>query len=260
MPTPPQLRPAKIQSRPRFLVSIRSPAEANIAITGGADLIDIKEPRHGSLGFAGQQTIDEIAQELAESPVPPPLSVALGELRDWAPEMAVPRLPANITYAKLGLANCGGQHDWIKHWTQLRRRFDESAERQLAWIAVHYVDSGAAAPSFSQVFAAAQQTGCRGLLLDTFKKSNGALFDHISGETLSDCRRQTADAGLLFAVAGGLQMADLPRLVALGPDVVAVRSLACANGARQESIDRQAIEAINSSLDRATMGQSIGAK
>ncbi|MFM7835691.1 MAG: (5-formylfuran-3-yl)methyl phosphate synthase, partial [Planctomycetaceae bacterium] len=34
----------------RLLVSVRSADEAVVAATGGADIIDIKEPRHGSLG------------------------------------------------------------------------------------------------------------------------------------------------------------------------------------------------------------------
>ena len=38
--------------RSRLLVSVRSAAEAEIALHGGADLIDVKEPTRGSLGRA----------------------------------------------------------------------------------------------------------------------------------------------------------------------------------------------------------------
>ncbi len=36
----------------RLLVSVRSAAEAEIALSAGADLIDVKEPSRGSLGAA----------------------------------------------------------------------------------------------------------------------------------------------------------------------------------------------------------------
>ena len=37
----------------KLLVSVRSADEAEVALEGGADIIDVKEPLHGSLGWAG---------------------------------------------------------------------------------------------------------------------------------------------------------------------------------------------------------------
>ena len=37
----------------RLLVSVRSAAEARAALSGGADIIDAKEPSLGSLGAVG---------------------------------------------------------------------------------------------------------------------------------------------------------------------------------------------------------------
>ena len=36
----------------RLLVSVRSADEAEAAIAGGADVIDVKEPSHGPLGMS----------------------------------------------------------------------------------------------------------------------------------------------------------------------------------------------------------------
>jgi (5-formylfuran-3-yl)methyl phosphate synthase len=61
----------------RLLVSVRSASEVGAALAGGADIIDAKEPRHGSLGAVSRRTLASIT-----AVVPPecPLSIALGDL------------------------------------------------------------------------------------------------------------------------------------------------------------------------------------
>ena len=46
----------------KLLVSVRSAAEALTALEGGAALIDVKEPAHGSLGRADLQVIGEVVR------------------------------------------------------------------------------------------------------------------------------------------------------------------------------------------------------
>ena len=62
---------------PRLLISVRNVDEAQLALAGGADLIDIKEPLRGSLGQADSSVIREIAFTIGPRA---PLSAALGEL------------------------------------------------------------------------------------------------------------------------------------------------------------------------------------
>ena len=50
----------------KLLVSVRSVAEARIALAGGVDLIDVKEPRRGSLGAADAGIIAEIVAHVAK--------------------------------------------------------------------------------------------------------------------------------------------------------------------------------------------------
>ena len=49
----------------RLLVSVRSAAEARTALAGGADVIDVKEPAHGSLGRASTEVIREVIDAVA---------------------------------------------------------------------------------------------------------------------------------------------------------------------------------------------------
>ena len=75
-----------------------------------------------------------------------------------------------------------------------------------------------------EIAHAAQIGGC---LIDTAQKDGRRLFDHCSEPALvtwiDDCR----EAGLLCALAGSLQVSDLPVLQRLSPDVVGFRGAAC---------------------------------
>ena len=239
----------KFSDVPRLLISVRSPEEARIAAAAGIDLIDIKEPRRGSLGFAGGEIIDAIGEAVGGGGGHhPSLSVALGELADWSRDSAIPRISANVTFAKIGLSGCRGDSGWMEQWNLIRNRFDETALRPLNWIAVHYVDREANGPPLPEILAAADQTGCVGVLLDTFGKTEGGLFDHMSEGALLDVRDATRRADLLLAVAGGLRVGDIPRVMSFAPDIIAVRGAVCYEGKRGGMIDSERVRQLKGSI------------
>src|SRR4051812_49007094 len=67
---------------PKLLVSVRNVSEAQAAVGGGCDLLDVKEPARGPLGMADRRVIAEVAQFAAGAQTDRPLecSVALGEV------------------------------------------------------------------------------------------------------------------------------------------------------------------------------------
>jgi len=199
-----------------------------MALAGGASILDVKEPDRGSLGRASFATWREVRRV-----VPPevPLSVALGELREWSE--AAPRAPADafdgLTYCKLGLADA--RPNWRLDWRSLR----DSAPMRGRWIAVAYADWRLAdAPSADEVLdAAINAPDVAGVLLDTWSKTGPAWRP-------SDWRSWTdrvKAAGLTLAVAGGLTRETIPSLAVLAPDIVAVRGAACEAGDRRLGID-----------------------
>ena len=97
-----------------LLVSVRSGAEALTALRGGADLIDVKEPRGGSLGRATGAVIDDVIGQVAGRR---PVSAALGELADEPSH----RIPAGLSFIKCGLANFGDDNRWQKRLTAFRQ-------------------------------------------------------------------------------------------------------------------------------------------
>lgn len=237
---------------PRLLVSVRSSAEALAALEGGADILDVKEPARGSLGMADVGTIREVlgtarimalAANAQRSAQTPPVSAALGELRDWLGRRSVPALPP-LAYAKLGLAGAMAERDWIARWVAVRRAFDRGTKGRSRWIAVAYADwRSAGAPPADAVIAAASETGCAGVLFDTFNKSAGGLFAHLGGEALAalvaQCR--AASPPLLVAAGGGLTQADVPHIAGTGVDIIAIRTAACASGGRGGTVTKGAV-------------------
>ena len=48
------------EARPLLLASVRSAGEAQVAVAGGADLIDAKEPARGALGAVDADVVSAI--------------------------------------------------------------------------------------------------------------------------------------------------------------------------------------------------------
>lgn len=248
-------------SVPRLLVSVRSADEATRAICGGADILDVKEPVRGSLGMADIQVIRDIAARVTEigeglsSTVP--ISVALGELHEWGPQVDFPPLPPEVVFAKLGLSRLNSESRWINDWLRVRAKFNKDRDQPLRWVGVAYADAQAAnAPGVDEVLAAAVDSGCAGLLVDTFAKRGATLFDLSSPDELNKTAERCHAAGLFFAIAGRLSISDLSRLSGISADVVAIRSAACAASDRESQVDSSCVAAFRQAMIREFAPQS----
>ncbi len=208
----------------RLLVSVRNAVEAQDALTGGADLIDIKEPSRGSLGRATGAVWREVANVVGGKA---PLSVALGELLDDAFERAPPIDGTEVRFAKLGLSGCGVRQDWFADW----RRAVRSWPASVGAVAVAYADwRTAQAPPPDEVLAAALALPCSAFLIDTFDKRSGGLLDLMSYNDLAELVRGAQSQGLLAVLAGSLTSDCMTAVLAATPDYVAVRGAVCRGG------------------------------
>lgn len=245
---------------PQLLVSVRSPEEAVRAVTGGAGILDVKEPAAGPLGMATFDAIRRISHALAGLPEQPPLSLALGELRDWFSSASVSaatadnarqalrdflrELPA-LRFLKCGLAGCREFGDWQAVWAELR----SVAGPQVAWVAVAYADAErAASPDVRQVLSAASAAGARVVLIDTFIKDHTRLLDWLPPDQLREVGVICRQSGLLLALAGQVTAADFPLLQQVGADVIAVRGAACAGADRMQAISEQRVRELVGAL------------
>jgi hypothetical protein len=249
---------------PRLLVSVRNASEAEAALAGGCDVLDIKEPNRGAMGMADPASIAAIVRRVRGADAVVPVSIALGEIRDWEPQRAIPHCPEELAYFKLGTAGLGNARDWGVRLAAVIGRFNaamradtrmsgetasESAEQQAHWIAVGYADwEWVGGPRPDEVIAQAATCGCGGVLFDTYSKGCERLIDWLSIERLAALAALARTRGLLFALAGRLRIGDVAGLRSVRPDILGIRSAACRAGIRTGEIDAGAVRAFRDAL------------
>lgn len=211
----------------RLLVSVVNAQEAEEAVLGGAEIIDIKNPLEGSLGAQPPGKITEIV-----SVVPPGVesSAAIGD---------VPNLPGTAALAAAGAAQCGVNYVKVGllHVARATDAMDLLTEVRLAVkacnpmvrvIACTYADtiSGSCLlpAELPGVAAAARADGC---MLDTTRKDGKSLRTWMGTEELRGFVFACRHASLLCGLAGSLQGLDFEWVRGLAPDVVGVRGAAC---------------------------------
>lgn len=253
-------------SSPQLLVSVRSAGEAADAVAGGCQILDVKNPSRGSLGRADASVIEQVLQTGIAAGVS--VSAALGEVAEYSTSPGLEegrRLSkslARLSFTKLGLANLGHDSNWSARWQDTMSflvgyECSSSDNRSPDWVAVVYADwQAAAAPSPNEivdcVLSSSESTSNRiaGVLVDTWSKKSGRLLDSLTVEQLADLASSVQQTGRFFAVAGRLTSNMLPRLAAVHPDIVAVRSAACLNENRTSSVDADAVRALRTEMDR----------
>jgi len=216
----------------RLLVSVVSAAEARAALAGGADIIDVKDPREGALGAPSPRTLSEVVAAVGGAV---PVSVALGDLPD---------LPHTAALAARGAVACGA--DYVKLGLRGVRGLDRAVALVAAVAdAVGHAASGVGAPAdAAEVHPPAfdpallpelvARTGIAGALVDTLVKDGRGLYGSVSPAALEDLLARTRAAGGSFGVAGQLRAGQLGLVAA---DIVGVRSAVCRGGDRAGSLD-----------------------
>ena len=238
-----------------LLVSVRSVAEAEEALAGGAAIIDVKEPARGPLGQADADVAAAIGGVVADRV---PWTVACGELvagptraaalavRCTADSRVAMRPPTGAKAGPAGLTAAA----WRRHFALFAAALPPATPP----IAVAYADwSAAGSPCPEAIIAgAADVAACAALLIDTFDKRGPSLLELVSPATIREWLTQARARGWTTAVAGRLSLDTLPRAAALGADVLAVRGAVCDDG-RMGSVSRARVAAA-----RLCYGTSVG--
>ena len=241
-----------------LLVSVRNAAEATEALAGGASIIDVKEPLAGPLGAASPAAIAEIAREVGRAT---PWTMACGELLGGVAAI-LERIGQTVTLLggdavppaaiKVGLAGMAAAA-----WREQLAAVHAGLPVGIAQVAVAYADwDRVLAPSPRDVIEAAASLGCGVLLVDTADKSAGRLLESTPEPELARWIAHARRRGLGVALAGRIAIAEIPAVVALGPDVVALRSAVCSNG-RLGTVQRRLVhDAVAAAARPATVFQA----
>lgn len=235
----------------QILVSVVSEDEVAEAVAGGADILDVKNTREGSLGAAQPESIRSIR---AAAPSGCPVSVAIGD---------APQLPGTMALAALGAASCGVEYikvglfgaRTLGEGTDMVRAVCRAARLvapRIKVMAAGYADGasvGAVSPE-DLPFAAAEG-GADGCMLDTLAKGGGSLFSLMDPEALGRFLARCRKLGLESALAGRLGMADAERLRELGPDIAGFRSAVCGGDRIGGRVNAESVRRLRALLNPA---------
>lgn len=216
----------------RLLVSVVSAVEARHALAGGADIIDVKDPRKGALGAPSPHVLSEVVRAVGQAA---PISVAVGDLPDPAQTAAL----AGVAYVKVGLRGAAALDRAVAVMSEVA----DAVGPQTAVIAATYADAHTLDPPAlapDRLPELVERTGIAGALVDTFLKDGRGLYGWLSGAELTDVIARTRAAGGTFAVAGQLRLGELGRVDA---DLVGVRSAVCRGGDRSAELDADLVAA-----------------
>jgi (5-formylfuran-3-yl)methyl phosphate synthase len=237
----------------RLLVSVVSAEEAQAALAGGADIIDVKDPREGALGAPAARVLSEVVSVVGDTA---PVSVALGDdpgLPHTAALAARGAALSGASFVKVGLRSVCELDTAVA----LMEAVADAVGSEVAVIACAYADAGALdPPAFAPALlpALVERSGIAGALVDTFVKDGRGLYGSLSEAELVDLIALVRDAGRSFAVAGQLRLGELGRVDA---DVVGVRSAVCRGGDRTAHLEEGLVAAAVAELRTLAMKLTI---
>ena len=233
----------------RLLVSPMNMEEAHAALAGGADILDVKNPKEGSLGANFPWVIRSVA-DLAKGRIP--VSATIGDL-DFKPGTA--------SLAALGAASSGA--DYVKAGL-LGVKTEVQAEEMLKAIVravkdldpekkvvssgySDYLRVGSISPMLLP--AAASEAGADVVMVDTAIKDGKPTFDFMGEKDLADFIELGHSNDLEVALAGSIGFPHLETLLRLQPDIIGVRGIVC-GGDRRSAVKEELVVKVKSALER----------
>ncbi len=237
----------------RLLVSVRHPDEAEAALAGGADIVDVKDPGAGALGAAGPATLRALRALVTP---PAELSAALGDTPQPPGTLGLAALGAatcGVDYVKVGLLGPGEERELLPLLVAVQEAV-AAIDPAIRVVAVAYADAvrvGAFPPL--RLPALAREAGLHGVMLDTCVKDGTTAIAALGEGGVATFLAAARTSGLLAGLAGSLGLAEVARAEALGAEVVGVRGSAC-DGGRLGRVSAARVRALRGALGLAPPG------
>lgn len=231
----------------KMLASVVDATEAEIVISGGVDIVDLKNPSAGALGALPTETIRQVVESVGGRR---PTSAVCGDL---------PMVPETIRAKTEEIASTGVDFVKIGFFPSetaeaCAAALAEPASRSKL-IAVLFADR---TPDFGLLPTFARY-GFHGVMIDTAGKMGGRLLDHLPPERVPGFIELAHDHGLTVGLAGSLEAPDIPRLLAFSPDFLGFRGALCDNSQRIAAVNREAVSQIRSLIpEERPSGQPSG--
>jgi uncharacterized protein (UPF0264 family) len=221
--------------------------EARAALAGGADILDVKNPKEGSLGANFPWAIRAVV-DLAGGRVP--VSATIGDL-DYKPGTAsLAALGAAVSgadYIKAGLLGVKTRtqaEEMLEGIVKAVKDFD-SGKKVVASGYSDYARAGCVSPMLLP--AAAAKAGADLVMVDTAVKDGRSTFEFMSEQELKDFISLGHREGLEVALAGTIGFEHLEMLKRLNPDIIGVRGIVC-GGDRRSAIRAELVEKLKQAI------------
>ena len=233
----------------RLLVSPMNMEEAHAALAGGADIMDVKNPKEGSLGANFPWVIRSVA-DLARGKVP--VSATIGDMEfkpGTASLAALGAASSGADYVKaglLGVKTCDQAEEMLKAIVRAVKDLDPK-KKVVASGYSDYLRVGSISPMLLP--AAASEAGADVVMVDTAIKDGKPTFDFMGEKDLADFIELGHSNDLEVALAGSIGFPHLETLLRLQPDIIGVRGIVC-GGDRRSAVKEELVVKVKSALSR----------
>ncbi len=236
---------------PLMLASVMNVAEAELAIAGGADVIDIKDARAGALGAASLEESALIISAVRALKPHAPISATVGDLPMEPSALSAAcaeRAALGVDYVKVGFMPGDARAACIAALSALE------LPQRARLVAVLFADYEAPTRALLHSLA---QAGFAGVVIDTFDKTRGSLLTHAARwpqqDGLQHAVQAARESGLFTGLAGGLSLGDIETLHHTGVAMLGFRGALCTEAARTAGLQLARVQHVRDQMHKAAL-------
>jgi uncharacterized protein (UPF0264 family) len=230
----------------KLLVSPVNVEEAKVCKLGGADIIDVKNPKEGSLGANFPWMIKAVKKVAGNTPV----SATIGDFNYKPGTASLAALGAAVSgaeYVKVGLYDIQTREqalDMLKNIVRSVKDYDENKKV----VASGYADfERIKSMPISELPSIGAEAGVDVVMMDTGIKDGRSTFEFLNENELTEFVNNARDHGLETAIAGTIKFEDIPSLKRIAPDIIGVRGCVC-GGDRNSTIKKEFVERLKKEI------------
>lgn len=223
----------------KLLVSPKDVEEARAVIRGRADIVDVKNPKEGSLGANFPWVISAIRGLIEEEKGNGvALSAAIGDF-DYKPGTAslaaLGAASAGADYIKVGLYSVKTKQeaiDLLSGVVKAVKTYDEGKKIVAAFYS-DYTRIDSVSPFV--IAEIGKEVDIDVAMVDTGIKDGRSTLEFLTEEELKTFFSDSKALGLETAIAGSLTFEDVPTIKRINTDILGVRGMVC-GGNRNDSV------------------------
>jgi uncharacterized protein (UPF0264 family) len=235
----------------KLLVSPKDVEEAKAVIRGNADIVDVKNPKEGSLGANFPwiiKSIRELVEEEKGNGMK--MSAAIGDF-DYKPGTAslaaLGAASVGADYIKVGLYSVKTRQEAIDLLSGVVKAVkDYDADKKI--VSAFYSDyTRINSVSPFEIAGIGKEVDIDVAMVDTGVKDGRSTLEFLSEEELKAFVSDSKALGLETALAGSLTFEDIQAIKRINPDILGVRGMVC-GGNREDSVKAELVSKLRKTV------------